>query len=281
MKFNFSLLVALGLSFYSCSSSDDHHAPAIQPQLPAQGQNRVATISHKGALTNVYDWELTYDAYRLTHAKGVLIGETQNAYSSVFSYSPTGVSISNMKLVNDNFPMKMQATMDNDGNIVQLTIDRDDYNFTYTDGRLTAWHKTVRNTSLGGEISQLSATLTYDAGNLVRIECVKDYNAPTIITLTPSELLNVNGLLPVALSAEFGCFGFESLYYGGMLGKPSTHLPLSASVDDYRGESYDYQLIYAYAEDPVTGNVTLCNVTRSEFLTEAPATVGSVNYGYK
>lgn len=251
MKIRIPLFAALVMALYSCSSSDDY-VPLVQPELPAEGNCRVRSITHKGNVPNVYDWSLTYEPNYLVSAEGTLVGDTQNSYRSALYYSPDGVTI-----VNYNGP-QMEATMDKDGNIVRLTANKDVYHFAYTNGYLTAWNKTVRDANFGGDASSASAELMYKDGNLVRISYVENNGNPTVITLTPSTDLNINGLLPVALSHHLGCFGFEHLYYGGMLGKPSKHLVKKVKVDSSRGAAYDYEISYDYNSSKITGNIDLC-----------------------
>ena len=254
MKFRLPLYVAFAAALYSCSSSDDH-TPLLQPELPAEGKSRVTSITHEGSLPNVYNWTLTYDATRLVAAEGNLVGDMLNRYRSALYYSPTGVTIANAE------GPKMEAVFNIDGNIVQLMVNKDVYHFAYTDGRLTTWDKTVRDMNFGGDVSSASGRLTYQGGDLVSIEYIENEGSPTIYTLTHSENLNRNGLLPALISQQMGCFGFEHLYYGGMLGKGSTHLVSNVKVDSSRGEAYDYEISYAYSTAPLTGDITLCNIS--------------------
>lgn len=254
MKFRFPLLAALAMALYSCSSSDDH-VPPVQPELPAEGSLRVRSITHEGSLPYVYDWKLNYNANYLVSAEGNLVGDVENKYRSTLSYTPEGVTISNYQ------GPKMEAIMDADGNIVQLTVNMDVYNFSYTDGYLTSWSKVVRDMNFGGNVSSASGKLSYNSGNLVRIEYIENEGTPTIVTLTPSTTLNKNGLLPVTLSMQMGCFGFEHLYYGGMLGKPSKHLVKRVQVDSSKGSASDYVIDYLYSTSNETGNTDLCVVT--------------------
>ena len=254
MKFRSPVLAALAMALYSCSSSDDY-VPLVQPELPAEGNNRVRSITHEGNVPNVYDWKFTYDTNYLVSAEGTLVGDTENFYRSALYYSPEGVTIANY-----NGP-QMSAIMNEDGNIVQLTANKDVYHFTYTNGYLTAWDKTVRDANFGGNASSASATLSYSGGNLVRISYVENDGQPTVVTLTPSTYLNENGLLPATLSPQLGCFGFEHLYYGGMLGKASKNLVKKVKVDSSRGASYDYEIDYTYSFSKTTGATELCIFT--------------------
>lgn len=254
MKFRIPLYAAFAAVLASCSGSDDH-TPLLQPDLPAAGKSRVCSITHEGSLPNVYNWTLTYDATRLVAAEGNLVGDMQNKYRSAFYYGPSGVTIANSE------GPKMEATFNIDGNIVQLMVNKDVYHFTYADGRLITWDKTVRDMNFGGDVSSASGRLAYQDGNLVSIEYIENEGAPTFYTLTPSAIPNRNGLLPALISQQMGCFGFEHLYYGGMLGKPSTHLISNVKVDSSRGEEFDYEISYAYSSAPLTGDITLCNIS--------------------
>jgi hypothetical protein len=253
MKFRFPLLATLAFALYSCSSDD--YEPSIELELPAEGSSRVRSITHEGSLPYVYDWKLNYNDKYLVAAEGNLVGDTENMYSSYLSYTPETVLINNPK------GPQMEAIMDADGNIVQLTVSKDVYNFVYTNGYLTAWDKTVRDMNFGGNVSSASGKLKYSAGNLVRIEYVENNGNPTIITLTPSTTLNKNGLLPVTLSLQMGCFGFEHLYYGGMLGKASKNLVKRVVVDDPKGTANDFAIDYTYSVSATTGDTELCVFT--------------------
>lgn len=262
MKLHLPLFAALVATLSACNSSDDH-APLLQPDLPAVGKSRVCSITHEGSLPGVYNWTLAYDATRLIAASGTLIGDMQNGYRSALYYTSSGVTI-----VNADGP-KMEALFDIDGNIVQLMVNKDIYHFSYTDGRLIAWDKTVRDMNFGGNVSNASGKLTYQGDNLTRIEYVENGGNPTVYSLTPSAVPNHNGLLPALLSGQMGCFGFEYLYYGGMLGKPSSHLVANIKVDSSRGEEFDYEIAYSYSSAPTTGDITLCNISYADNQTAA------------
>ena len=53
----------------------------------------------------------------------------------------------------------------------------------------------------------------------------------------------------------------ECLYYGGMLGKPSTHLVKTIKVDNAKGTANDYQIDCTYSFFSETGDTKLCNFT--------------------
>lgn len=257
MKFRFPLLVALALALNSCSSSDDY-VPLIQPELPAEGSSRVRSITHEGSMPQTYDWTFNYDANYLVSAEGKLLGDTDGTYKyrSQLYYSPNGVTI-----VNSN-GKNMAAVMDAKGNIVELAVNNNEYYFEYTAGRLTSWKKVLNDENFGHEESATTGKLTYNAaGNLVRIDHVGHDGVTTVVTLTPSTTLNKNGILPPTLSSQMGCFGFEHLYYGGMLGKPSTHLVKTIKVDNAKGTANDYQIDCTYSFFPETGDTKLCNFT--------------------
>ncbi len=263
-------LMALGLALYSCSSSDDdgggYYEPPIKLDLPAEGDGRVTSIKHSGSLSSSYDWTLTYNDTHLVSAKGSLVAGEVNEYTSKLSYTRKGVTIAN----SDN--KNMVVELNDDGYIVELTVNKDVYHFSYSDnGYLVAWRKTTHDANFADEASTASAELTYEAGNLTRIEYVWNNNAPVVLTFTPSSYLNENGLLPATLSRYLGCFGFEHLYYGGMLGRPTAHLVEKVEVDGLNDE--DYAIDYTYAFEG--SNTTLC------IFKNAQGDAASVNYGYK
>lgn len=264
-------LMALGLALYSCSSSDDdgggYYEPPIKLDLPAEGESRVTSIKHSGSVPASYDWDLTYNATHLTSAKGNLVAGEDNAYSSTLSYTSKGVNIANSNNMN------MAVTLNNDGNIVELTVNKDVYSFEYNvNGYLTEWSKTTHDANFADEASKAWATLTYEAGNLARIEYVWNNNDPIVLTFTPSNYVNENGLLPAALSRYLGCFGFEHLYYAGMLGRPTAHLVGKVAIDGLDDDDYTIEYGYSFAGN----NTTLCT-----FNSKDGATVASVNYYYK
>lgn len=269
MKFYYTL-VALSMALYSCSSSDDdggaYYEPPIKLDLPAEGSNRVTSIVHSGAVLPSYDWALTYNNTHLTSAKGNYVPGEKNEYSSTLTYTSKGVNIANSN------GMSMVVTLNENGKIAEMTVNKDVYSFAYSyDGYLTQWSKTTHDANFAGEASTAMADLTYEAGNLVKIEYKSNNDAPIVLTLTPSNFVNKNGLLPAALSRYLGCFGFEHLYYGGMLGKPTTYLVEKVEIDGLDDDDYDIEYSYDFDGD----NTALCTFKNKNLR------AASVNYGYK
>lgn len=266
MNLRIPLFAALGWVLYSCSSSDGGHwVPPVQPELPATGAYRVQQISHLGTTPNAYNWTLKYSDTHLTWAECELVGNASNSYKSALAYTASGVTITNTGGLN------MTAVLNGDGNIEQLTVNKDEYYFTYADGRLIAWRKVMRDANFADKAASASAELNYQDGDLVSIVYAENNDDPIVVTLTPSTYPNTNGLLPAVLSRYMGCFGFEHLYYAGMLGKPTNHLVQGAFIDGLGDDDYEIAYNYSIAN---TGSTELCTF---QYQGEAVA----VDYEYK
>ena len=265
MNLRIPLFAALGWVLYSCSSSDGGHwVPPVQPERPATGAARVQRISHLGTTPNAYDWTLNYSATHLTSAECKLVGNASNSYKSSLTYGASSVTIANTAGLN------MTAALNGDGCIEQLMVNKDEYYFTYENGRLVGWHKVMRDANFADKAASASAELVYQDGDLVSIVYAENNDAPTVVTLTPSTHPNTNGLLPAVLSRYMGCFGFEHLYYAGMLGKPTSHLVQGAIIDGLGDDDYEIAYTYSIAD---SGNTELCTF---QYLGEAVA----VDYEY-
>lgn len=127
--------------------------------------------------------------------------------------------------------------------------------------------------NFGAEASHASARIEYKNGDISMITYSENNDAPIYYRCTPSSYYNVNGLLPETISKQLGCFGFEHLYYAGLLGKPSQHLLGSISVDYPAGmNKKDYKVDFNYSVNK-QNQIQLCT-----FILDGEAV--SVNYTY-
>lgn len=256
-------------TFAACSDSEP---AALQPQLPATGGSNVKSITHLGGVESTYDWEFIYNGKRLTDARGTVRDASDQVdqkfqYTSKIGYGPNSVTLASSS------GEKIELVLNGQGYVGQMRVNRNVYNFIYgIDGRLTAWDKTVFEESLG-QIQQYrsSASITYTNGTYDRIIYTGTDNRVTTLTFQPSQLVNLNGLLPVGVSKELGCIGFEQLYYAGLLGRPSANLIASVSYD-FENDANNYTTSFSYNNR--AGNTVLCN-----YVTPSGA-VASVSYGY-
>lgn len=265
-----ALLAATSLT-NACSDDDTTPAP-MKPALPADGGDNVTRIQHLGHMTSTYDWNFTYTDGRLTQANGTVRDpdpaiDQSFAYTSTLSFSATGVGISNSS--GEEISLQLNAQ----GYITRMTVNRNIYEFAYSDGRLASWHKTVFENSFG-QVQQYrsSGLISWQNGDLAQIVMTEPDHSPVTITCTPSDEYNRNGLLPPALSKEMGCAGFEHLYYAGLLGRPTLHLVQSVSYTYPQASASDYSMQFEYSN--VGGNTTLCNYHTPE------GGVASISYSY-
>lgn len=263
------LVPATLLSVSSCS---DDETPAMRPTLPADGAAAVRSITHLGSVMSTYDWTFSYADGRLVTAQGVMRDPSATldrsfSYTSQLSYGPWSVGVYN----SSGEAVQLQLT--SQGYIERMTVNRNIYEFYYRDGRLAGWSKTIFENSFGQvEQYKSSATITYDNGNLQRIDYVGADQETVTLTCTPSALVNSNGLLPEGISQELGCLGFEHLYYAGLLGRPTTNLVQQVTFTHSQHPEKDYTLEFEYGT--TNGDVTLCNYHTAD------GGVASVSYTY-
>lgn len=260
------------LSLLLLSSCSDDEGSGWKPTLPATTGSNVVTIEHLGSVSSSYDWQLTYQNGRLTKAYGVLRDEDSSLdksfyYTSKLSYSSRAVSVTNTS------DERVSLSLNSAGYIEEMTVDRNIYEFSYTNGRLTGWEKTVFESSFG-QVAQYtsSATLTYSDGNLKTIAYSGADGQEALLSFTATQIQNTNGLLPVAVEQELGCLGFEHLYYAGLLGKATTNLVASVAYTFENDSTQNYTMDFEYSTR--SGNVVLCSYHNREGL------VSSVSYTY-
>ena len=269
MKKIFSLcFLACGLIFTSCSSDEDP-IPYVKPQLPGDSTKPIKTIVHSGNINNCYDWQFHYDAQRMVAADGFQYNSSMpNNYTSYLHYSTQSIEVTNSNT------MSMKFALNANFNITLLNVNKDEYTFYYNeDNQLIKWEALFRDANFGAEVSRAKADITYTNGNISQITYIKNNDDPIIYTFTAANNKNINGLLPETMSPMLGCYGFEHLFYAGLLGAPSKNLVKTITVD-YPEESdlEDYTLNFTYSTNH-EGNTTLCTFKYND---EAV----SVNYGY-
>lgn len=272
MRLNFlhtacSLVIAAFLA--SCSSDEPAPTLNLQPHLPGNGTKPLKTIVHSGNIHGCYDWNMVYVDNRLTSATGLLYNPTSVAveYSSSLTYSPDTVGVKNTG------DLVMKITLNSDKLIETLLVNKDEYRFVYSEGRLVAWDKTIKDLNFGAEALHARATIEYRDGDIATITYSENNDDPSYYRCTPSAYYNTNGLLPETLSKQMGCFGFEHLYYAGLLGKATKHLVQTIQVD-YPDEAKkdDFTVDFNYSTNK-EDHIQLCT-----FILNGEA--ASVNYTY-
>ena len=246
------------VSFHSCSDDE----PAFVPTLPADGGNVVKSISRDGAIVNTaYDWNFNYDGPRLTYASGVIRDPDNNIdrshnYKSSIKYGDRRVSVSN------STKEDIVITLNGVNQIEKMTVGKNTYDFLYKNGYLCAWQKTVFEDSFGQATQyKSSATITYENEDFKQIDFIGPDKVKVTTTFTPDVTRNYNGLLPETIANEFGCLGFEHLYYAGLFGKATAHLVKSLTVNHPKDSTKCYTLDFTYFSEG--NNITLCNYYNS------------------
>lgn len=266
---NTAFFFAIATLLASCSSDEPVPQPDVQPNLPGSGDAHVKAIVHSGNIQGVYDWNFEYKDMCLTSASGILYNpiNVPVEYISNLTYGKDSITIRNTS------GMVMKVTLNADNLMECLLVNKDEYRFTYSEGRLVAWQKTINDMNFGAEASHASARIEYKNGDISMITYSENNDAPIYYRCTPSSYYNVNGLLPETISKQLGCFGFEHLYYAGLLGKPSQHLLGSISVDYPAGmNKKDYKVDFNYSVNK-QNQIQLCT-----FILDGEAV--SVNYTY-
>ena len=262
----FVLLLAVCLA--SCSS-DESKFPAIQPNLPGNGQTFVKKIVHSGNIQGCYDWEFIYNDTRLFKAVGTLYNPKNISvqYTSQLTYAHDSVSIRN----SGTLPMSVILNADN--LVERLFVNKDEYRFVYEDRRLVSWQKTIKDYNFGADAMHARGVIEYKDGDIACVTYYENNDAPIYYRCTPSAFYNTTGLFPETLSKQMGCFGFEHLYYAGLMGRGTKHLVQTILVD-YADEAReeDYRIDFSYSTNK-EDHVQLCT-----FILDGEAV--SVNYGY-
>ncbi len=251
---NIVLMGILSCSFISCG---DDETTIMKPILPANGGNHVISIRHLGGVTSAYDWDFVYSDDYLVKAVGTVRDASSEfdggfTYTSWLEYGSDWVEIINS---GDEYP---EVVLNGYGLIERMLVNRNQYDFSYVDGRLVGWHKTIFEDSYGHVTKYTStATIEYEGGDISRIVMTDADKVPVTYTFVYSDKLNLNGLLPVSMSKQLGCLGFEHLYYAGLLGRPTTHLVKSISVSFPDGSQNNYKTEFSY--NIKNSNTVLCN----------------------
>lgn len=255
MKLNRHILFLSLMGMVACS---DDEAPAFLPTLPTNGGSPVTEIIHNGNLPDCCDWNLTYSGGRLVSAVGSSY-INGNTLSSTFYLGFGSQSVS----MRGNDGTQYTVDLNSDLLISRITAGNDTYEFSYRNNRLSSWSKTTVDDSFAPIPKYTSsATLTYSNGDLSKIVYTENENNPdntVTLTFTADNFPNLNGLLPDGVTREFGCLGFEFLYYAGLMGSATTHLVQSVSASYALYPDRDYTLEYEYSTDATGLNVVLCN----------------------
>ncbi len=268
LTFYFALALTIG-SFTACGDDNPAPLPPIQPTLPATNNAaNVTVIKHNGNAPDCYDWIFNYADERLTSAEGTTYRKNNpTSYTSTITYHPDNISVSN----SGNRPMDI--TLNNAKLIEEMTVNKDVYTFHYNNGRLSAWTKEVNDDNFGASVFKSNATISYDAnGDLSLISYTENDNPVVTYRFTPDKELNRNGLLPETVFNAMGCFGFEQLFYAGLMGRPTTHLVKKIVVTGHQDPNKNYTVEFEYATDD-NEDITLCNYAYK-------GVVASVTYGY-
>lgn len=261
--------LVMAMFYASCSSEEPAPAPNLQPNLPGNSTNPVKTILHSGSIQGCYDWNFVYNDDRMTSATGVLYNPANVAveYTSRLTYSPDTVGITNTG------DLSMKITLNSDNLIETLLVNKDEYHFVYSEGRLVAWDKTIKDLNFGVEALHARAYIEYKDGDVATITYSENNDDPSYYRCTPSAFYNTNGLLPETLSKQMGCFGFEHLYYAGLLGRATKHLVQTIHVDyPEEAKKDDFKVDFNYSSNK-EDNIQLCT-----YILNGEAV--SVNYTY-
>lgn len=260
-----SALTALML-LASCSSGDDY-VPVLSLKTPnAEGGATVQQIKYAGAFTTVYRWTFSYNAGgQLTLAKawkltdGITEVRDDQAATYQLNYEPTRISVTTG---GQAAPVQLDVA---DGLLASASSGNTVYRYAYSaDRRLISWDVTYQNSGFNATTTKGAAALvTWTAdGDIATIVYTPSMDAPAkhyTYSYTYSDARNVNGLLPELSSRALGCEGSEYMFYSGMLGKATTHLP--TRLDIVYSETPDEVQTYQFRYSPTNGSA----VTRLEY----------------
>lgn len=231
-------IVAL-LTACSGGGSDEPYVepePVVPPVLRLNTPNYmggalVQQIRYMGAFDKVYRWAFTYQDKQLAEAvswkltDGLTTVSEADAARYHFDYQINAVNVTSSGTA---APVQLNVK---DKLLSSARSGNTTYAYTYSpDGRLLSWEVTYQNTGFNAETTKGAAgALTWDAnGDIVEIIYTPSMDAPTkryTYSFTYSDAYNMNGLLPECSSRAMGCEGSEYLYYMGLMGKSTCHLP--------------------------------------------------------
>lgn len=268
-----SFCMALAALMFSCSGEEPTRIPDIQPTLPGNGSAcYISKIKNSGSISGCYDWEFVYKDARMVSATGALYNplSVDVQYTSQLKYSRDTIGIKNTPKAGE---LAMRVVLNSDHYIEYLLVNKDEYRFEYNDGRLVRWNKTIKDVNFGAEALHARGEIEYVDGDIACITYAENNDNPTFYRCVKSSAYNINGLLPATLSKQLGCFGFEHLYYAGLLGKATRHLIQTLEVDYPEEAKYgDYRVDFNYSTNK-EGQIDLCNFTLN-------GAAASVNYYY-
>ena len=263
-----TLIVNL-LLFVACGDDDGYY---LRPDLPASSADNVKSIKHLGGVVSTYDWEFIYSDGFLIGATGI-VRDSSSTIDKTFSYTSWLDFGKNSVSISTTSDEKISVCLNAHGLIEKMSVNRNIYEFYYDNNRLVKWNKTIFEESFGQATKySSSAELEYDGEDIRKIVMREADNIPVVYTFIMSDYPNLNGLLPVGLSKEFGCLGFEHLYYAGLMGQPSAHLIKSVEVTYINDSSKNYITEYDY--NIKNGNTVLCNYKTPN------GEIASVSYTY-
>lgn len=248
-------ILLTAMTFMSCSSDD---APPIRLEKPNTTGKAITAVEHSGYLPDTYDWKFNYHDGRLTSGEGTYRKEVESPYTYNF-YLDYG---SDRLGIRSSGNEESIITLNSDNLIQKMQVNKNTFNFIYASKYLIAWEENIVSESFGQVTSYTSnAIITYDNfGNLKEIAYTENSNYEDdkcTITFTPSDIPNINGLLPEVVSKQMGCLGFEYLYYAGALGKGSSNLVKRAQFNYAKYPEKNFEIEFDYVKDR-EGNVTYC-----------------------
>lgn len=243
--------------FGATSCSDDDPGPRVTPTLPCTSSVPVRSVTHDGTVTAGYDWQLTYADGRLVEGLGT-VRDPQASIDKSYTYRSTieygfNNTLGLKNSSGDNVVVKLNSY----GLIERMTVDRNTYEFAYIDNRLSSWRITLFENSFGhSQQFRSTGELSYENGDLKKIIYTGPDNSPVELVFESTALPNINGLLPETVSKEMGLMGYEHLYYAGLFGRATAHLPASVTRKHSSDSTLDYKVDFEYSH--VGGNTKLC-----------------------
>lgn len=242
----------------SISCSDDDHGPLLTPTLPCTTANAVRSVEHIGSVPETYDWTLTYKHGRLVQGHGVLRDPDTSKDKSYNYTSSLNYGHNNTMGIRNSDGADTEIQLNGYGLIEKMTVGRNTYEFSYQDNRLARWKITLYEGSFGQNRPITSTgNLEYVDGDLMRITYEGPEKKPIVLNFTSSTQINSNGLLPETASMEMGLMGYEHLYYAGLFGSATRHLPASIARHFTEDPGRDYTTYFEYGLQ--NGNVELCS----------------------
>lgn len=250
-----------GMAVCSCSDGGDDPSLSTKITTPNQsGSSRLAKVERMGAFVKEYAWALSYNKKSLTQAvstvqEGISSNLQGQSVKYTLSYGSKAVTVSTNGL-------GVTLEVNSEGLVTAATSGNTTYQYNYQNGYLTSWNVHYKNSGFGSLTTKgAAASVEWGLdGNIYKVEYTPSTDAADVYYTYSFEYgqdLNVNGLLPEAMSEQLGCKGSEYLYYAGMMGRGTkslvSRITVSYSKDD------DYSKVYDFRYTTSGGNVTLCS----------------------